>query len=228
MEAQLERLEGDRVRLTVEVPAARGSPRRRARDAATSPSGCGCPGFRPGKVPAAGARPADRPRPRLLGGGRVAHRQLVLERRADEPPAAERAQPAYDYELPGGRRRGLELHRRVRRTRTPSSRPTGRSSRCRGSSPRSPTRSSRASSQCSSARSPRSRRSKAASRATATSRSSTSSPTTGPGQRDYVVELGTERLLPELEDAIEHLLAGDTDVVGWSVATGRSRTSRSR
>ena len=36
----------------------------------------------------------------------------------------------------------------------------------------------------------------------------------GPGQKDYVVEVGTERLLPELEDSIKHLLPGDTDDVG--------------
>ena len=35
----------------------------------------------------------------------------------------------------------------------------------------------------------------------------------GPGQKNYVVEIGADRLLPELEDAIRHLLVGDTDVV---------------
>src|SRR5215472_5606208 len=35
----------------------------------------------------------------------------------------------------------------------------------------------------------------------------------GPGQKNYVVEIGADRLLPELEDAIRHLLVGDADVV---------------
>ena len=45
----------------------------------------------------------------------------------------------------------------------------------------------------------------------------------GPGQRDYVVELGAERLLDELEDAISHLLPGDTDRVAWTVSDGSQR-----
>src|SRR5262249_16449054 len=42
----------------------------------------------------------------------------------------------------------------------------------------------------------------------------------GPGQRDYVVEVGSERLLPELEDAITHLLTGDTDTVSLPRSDG--------
>jgi trigger factor len=42
----------------------------------------------------------------------------------------------------------------------------------------------------------------------------------GPGQRDYVVEIGSERVLPELEDAITHLLVGDTDTVSFPRSDG--------
>ena len=44
----------------------------------------------------------------------------------------------------------------------------------------------------------------------------------GPGQRDYVVEIGSERLVPELEDAIRHLLVGDTDIVHSASQSPRS------
>jgi trigger factor len=45
----------------------------------------------------------------------------------------------------------------------------------------------------------------------------------GPGQRDYVVELGGERLLDELEDVIKHLLPGDTDRATWTLSDGSQR-----
>jgi trigger factor len=40
----------------------------------------------------------------------------------------------------------------------------------------------------------------------------------GPGQKDYVVEIGAERLFPELDDAIRHLLVGDTDTLAFGEA----------
>ena len=91
MEAQLEQLEGDRVRLTVEVPGGRGPPRGRARDARPRRPGQGARASAPGKVPEQVLVSADRQAAPLLRGGRVAHRQLVLERRAHEPAAADRA-----------------------------------------------------------------------------------------------------------------------------------------
>lgn len=45
----------------------------------------------------------------------------------------------------------------------------------------------------------------------------------GSGQRDYVVELGASRLRDELEETIRGLLVGDTDEVGWEAADGDAR-----
>jgi trigger factor len=39
----------------------------------------------------------------------------------------------------------------------------------------------------------------------------------GPGQRDYVIELGTDRLLEEIEDGIRKLLPGDSQEVSWEI-----------
>jgi trigger factor len=45
----------------------------------------------------------------------------------------------------------------------------------------------------------------------------------GTGQRDYVVEVGTARLVPEFDDAVRHLLVGDSQEVEWAVPDGESR-----
>jgi trigger factor len=45
----------------------------------------------------------------------------------------------------------------------------------------------------------------------------------GPGQRDYVVELGAERLVDELEDGIVGLLPGETRSLSWELADGGER-----
>lgn len=41
----------------------------------------------------------------------------------------------------------------------------------------------------------------------------------GPGQRDYIVELGSERLVDEIEQAIRNLLPGESQPVNWGVAS---------
>jgi trigger factor len=41
--------------------------------------------------------------------------------------------------------------------------------------------------------------------------------------RDYVVELGSERLVDEIEHAIRGLLVGDTDEVAWELGDGSTR-----
>ncbi|MEI8105282.1 MAG: trigger factor [Actinomycetes bacterium] len=46
---------------------------------------------------------------------------------------------------------------------------------------------------------------------------------TGLGQRDYVVELGTERLVDEIERAIRDLLPGDSQEVSWELQDGTRR-----
>jgi trigger factor len=45
----------------------------------------------------------------------------------------------------------------------------------------------------------------------------------GPGQRDYVIELGSERLVDELEQGIVGLAAGESRTVGWELADGSER-----
>jgi len=45
----------------------------------------------------------------------------------------------------------------------------------------------------------------------------------GTGQRDYVIELGSERLLDELEEGIRGLLVGDTQEVTWESRDGTTR-----
>ena len=99
METQVEQLDGDRVRLTVEVPAARRPARGRARDARPRGARQG-PGLPAGQGAAAGAALADREGAAVLRGGRVAHQQLVLERRAHARASARPSSPTSSYELP--------------------------------------------------------------------------------------------------------------------------------
>ena len=46
----------------------------------------------------------------------------------------------------------------------------------------------------------------------------------GFGQRDYVFELGAERLVDEIEDAVRGLLPGESRDVSWELADGSRRT----
>jgi trigger factor len=48
---------------------------------------------------------------------------------------------------------------------------------------------------------------------------------TGPGQRDYVVEIGNRRLVEELERGILDLAPGDTEEVAWQSGDGSSRSA---
>jgi trigger factor len=45
----------------------------------------------------------------------------------------------------------------------------------------------------------------------------------GPGQRDYVVELGAERLVDEIEDGIVGLLPGESRELAWELGDGSER-----
>jgi len=45
----------------------------------------------------------------------------------------------------------------------------------------------------------------------------------GPGQRDYVIELGSERLVDELEQGIVGLAAGESRTLEWELADGSER-----
>jgi trigger factor len=46
----------------------------------------------------------------------------------------------------------------------------------------------------------------------------------GFGQRDYVFELGAERLVDEIEDAVRGLVPGETREVSWELGDGSQRT----
>jgi trigger factor len=46
----------------------------------------------------------------------------------------------------------------------------------------------------------------------------------GFGQRDYVFELGADRLVDEIEDAVRGMLAGEQRDVSWELADGSQRT----
>ncbi|HEX4521325.1 MAG TPA: trigger factor [Gaiellaceae bacterium] len=48
---------------------------------------------------------------------------------------------------------------------------------------------------------------------------------TGTGQRDYVVEVGTARLVEEFDDAVRHLLVGDSQEVEWGPSDGERHTA---
>jgi trigger factor len=45
----------------------------------------------------------------------------------------------------------------------------------------------------------------------------------GPGQRDYVVELGSQRLVDELEDGIRGMLPGESQQLAWALTDGSQR-----
>jgi trigger factor len=47
----------------------------------------------------------------------------------------------------------------------------------------------------------------------------------GPGQRDYVVELGSDRLLPEIEKGIRDLLPGESETVSWEGSGSSTRVA---
>ena len=99
METQLEQLDGDRVRLTVEVPAGEvhHAVEHATHDLAERVSS---PASAPGKVPMPVLVSSGRQAAPLLRGGRVAHRQLVLERRRAARALRPVEQPDYEYELP--------------------------------------------------------------------------------------------------------------------------------
>jgi trigger factor len=48
----------------------------------------------------------------------------------------------------------------------------------------------------------------------------------GQGQRDYIVELGSDRLLPEIEQGIRDLLPGESEAVSWEGAGSTTRQGK--
>jgi trigger factor len=217
MEAQLERLEGDRVRLTVEVPA---HEVHHAVEHATSDLAerVRVPGFRPGKVPRQ-VLVQRIGRDRVYSEAVESHIGSWFWNAARSNRLRPKAQPAYDYQLPGGDSEAWTFTAEFpnqdavepadwTKLEVPRLEPEVTDDVVEGEL------------------------------AVLQRTVATLSPVEGrlardddvavvdivsedgPGQKDYVVEVGTERLLPELEDSIKHLLPGDTDVVGLERGDG--------
>ena len=206
----------------------RGAPRRRARDPRPRRTGSRCPASARARCPQQVLLSADRQAAPLLRGGRVAHHELVLERRAHEPRPAGRA-ARLQLRAADRRRRGAGGSPPSSRCRTPSSPPTGRRSRCRGSRSRSATRSSTSSSRLL--------------QETVASLAPVDGRPAQPGDV-AVVDLVSRRrpgaarlrrrarratsVVDELEQGVRDLTPGESREVGWSSATARAATSRSR
>jgi trigger factor len=210
MEAQLERLEGDRVRLTVEVPAAEV---HHAVEHATSDLAerVRVPGFRPGKVPRQ-VLVQRIGRDRVYSEAVESHIGSWFWNAARTSRLRPKEPPAYDYQLPAGdseawsftaefANQGAVEPADWTRLEVPRLEPEvtddvveGELAVLQGSvAPLSPVDG---------------RLAREGDVAVVDIVSDD-----GPGQKNYVVEIGAERLLPELEDAIRHLLVGATDVV---------------
>ena len=210
MEAQLERLEGDRVRLTVEVPAAEV---HHAVEHATSDLAerVRVPGFRPGKVPRQ-VLVQRIGRDRVFSEAVESHIGSWFWSAARTNRLRPKEPPAYDYQLPAGDseawsftaefpNQGAAEPADWTKLEVPRLEPEVTDEVVEGEL--------------------------AVLQRTVASLSPVDGRLAregdvaivdivsdeGPGQKNYVVEVGSERLLPELEDAIKHLLVGDTDVV---------------
>src|SRR5262249_27727619 len=207
MEAQLERLEGDRVRLTVEVPA---SEVHHAVEHATSDLAerVRVPGFRPGKVPRA-VLVQRIGRDRVYSEAVESHIGSWFWTAARTNRLRPKEPPAYDYQLPAGDSQAWSFTAEFAnqgavepadwtKLEVPRLQPEGTDEvavRQRTVAVPSPVDG---------------RLAREGDVAVVDIVSDE-----GPGQKDYVVEIGSERLLPELEDAIRHLLVGDTDVLNF-------------
>jgi trigger factor len=217
MEAQLERLEGDRVRLTVEVPA---SEVHHAVEHATSDLAerVRVPGFRPGKVPRA-VLVQRIGRDRVYSEAVESHIGSWFWNAARTNRLRPKAPPDYDYELPAG---------------------DGESWSFTAEFPNQGSVEPADWTKLEVARLEPEVSDEAVEAELAVLQQSVASLSPvegrlarggdvavvdivsddGPGQRDYVIEVGSERLLPELDDAITHLLAGDTDTVSLPRSDG--------
>ncbi len=225
MEAQLEQLDGDRVRLTVEVPAGevQHAVEHATHDLADRVK---VPGFRAGKVPQQVLALADRQAAPLLRGGRVAHLELVLERRADEPRAADRA-ARLQLRPADGRRRGWQFTAEF--AVQPAVEPADWT---KLEVPKLEVEVTdevvdqqlAALQEIDASLSPVDGRPARYGDVAVVDIVSDS----GPGQRDYVVELGTERLVEEIEKGIRDLVPGEPRRSAGMAATGRRAPRRSR
>jgi trigger factor len=210
MEAQLERLEGDRVRLTVEVPA---SEVHHAVEHATSDLAerVRVPGFRPGKVPRA-VLVQRIGRDRVYSEAVESHIGSWFWSAVRTNSLRPKEPPAYDYQLPAGDSEAWSF--------TAEFPNQGAAEPADWTTLEVPRLEPEVTDEVVDAELEVLQRTVAS-----------LSPTDGrlaregdvavvdivsddgSGQKDYVVELGSERLIPQLEDAIRHLLVGDTDTV---------------
>ena len=210
MEAQLERLEGDRVRLTVEVPAAEV---HHAVEHATSDLAerVRVPGFRPGKVPRQ-VLVQRIGRDRVYSEAVESHIGSWFWSAARTNRLRPKEPPAYDYQLPAGDSEAWSFTAEFpnqgavepadwTKLEVPKLEPEVTDEVVEGELA--------VLQRTVAALSPVEGRLAREDDVAVVDIVSDE----GPGQKSYVVEIGGDRLLPELEDAIRHLLVGDTDVV---------------
>ena len=137
------------------------------------------------------------------------------------------AQPEYDYELPASESEDWQLLGRPSRCSRSPSRPTGRRSRCRSTRPRCRRRRSSAELEALQRIGRRAgRRSRAAPRRTGDTVVVDLIAEDGSAQRDYVVELGSERLVEEIENGIRGLAPGESARSPTSSADGSAPQRR--
>ena len=218
MTPQVEELPDNKVRLTVEVPQAdlQHAVEHATHDLAEAVK---VPGFRKGKVP-----------PQVLE-ARIGRERIFTEA-VESHIGGWFMNAAATHEHPPGRRarvrlRAAELRRRRlpvhRHRRGPAEARAGRlvdSSRCPTPSPRCRRSSSSKSSRRCASRSPSSPPSRTGPRTRATCWSSTRSTRTGRAQRDLVVELGSGRLVEEIERALTGAASGETKEVEFESVDG--------
>ena len=210
MEAQLERLEGDRVRLTVEVPAAEV---HHAVEHATSDLAerVRVPGFRPGKVPRQ-VLVQRIGRDRVYSEAVESHIGSWFWSAARTNRLRPKEPPAYDYQLPAGDSEAWSF--------TAEFANQGAAEPADWTTLEVPRLEPEVTDEVVEGELAVLQRT-VASLSPVEGRLAREDDVAvvdivsdeGPGQKSYVVEIGVDRLLPELEDAITHLLVGDTDVV---------------
>ena len=220
MEAQLERLEGDRVRLTVEVPA---SEMHHAVEHATSDLAdrVKVPGFRAGKVPRE-VLLSRIGRQRLYSEAVESHISSWFWTAARSNRLRPREQPDYAYELPADEEETWQFTAEFpnQGAAEPADWTKLEVPRLEPEVPDEVVEAELAALQGTVATlSPVEARLARDGDVAVVDIVSDE----GPGQRDYVVDLGSERLLPELEDAIKHLLPGDADRAAWTLSDGSQR-----
>ena len=224
VQAQIEELPENRVRLTVQVPShdVHHAVEHAATDLAADRED---PGLPQGQGPAPGARAEGRQGAPDDRGDREPHRRLVLERRRADARAADRA-ARVRVRAPDGRRRGLGVQRDLPRAGEAGAAglddARGRRDRARGSGGARAAGARRAPLDGRGARPGR----RAARSARTTRWSSTSISPGGETRRDYVVELGRGAVVDEVEQGVVGLNAGETKQIEFELADDSKQIGR--